>query len=113
VDAQIAAHADEPCLEVRATVERAQRLEDLQEDVLRQIFGFVVLADELVRDVEDLAPMETDDLLPGVLVACQTPLDELIDAGRLRGRLIRRHGEGPSYPPDFSPVKPLQLLISR
>ena len=41
-----------------------ERLEDLQEDVLRQIFGLVVLADELVGDVEDLAPVLPDDQSP-------------------------------------------------
>ena len=65
VDAQIAADADQPGLEVRPPVERVQRLEDLQEDVLREILGVVVLADELVGDVEYLAPVLTDNQLPG------------------------------------------------
>jgi hypothetical protein len=39
----------------------AQRLEDLEEDVLSEIFGLVVLADELVGDVEHLAPVLPDD----------------------------------------------------
>src|SRR5206468_3518982 len=37
VDAQIAADTDQPCLEVRAPIEGVERLEDLEEDVLRQI----------------------------------------------------------------------------
>ena len=45
---KVAADADEPGLKIRAAVERVERLEDLQEDVLREILGFVVLADELV-----------------------------------------------------------------
>ncbi len=65
VDAEVAADADQPGLEVRAPVERVQRLEDLQEDVLRQVLGLVVPADELVGEVEDLAPVLPDDLVPG------------------------------------------------
>ena len=69
IDAQVAADADQPGLEIGAAIERVERLEDLQEDVLRQILGLVVLADELVRDVEDLAPVLADDLLPRGLIA--------------------------------------------
>ena len=57
---------------------RLQRLEDLQEDVLRQIFGLVVLADELVGDVEHLAPVLPDDQLPRHLIAGQALLDEAV-----------------------------------
>ena len=57
IDAQVAADADQPRLEVGAPIEGVQRLEDLQEDVLGQILGLVVLAGELVGDVEDLAPV--------------------------------------------------------
>ena len=39
----------------------------------------VVRADELVGDVEDLAPVLTDDQLPGELVAAQAPLDERLE----------------------------------
>ena len=42
IDAQVAADADQPGLEIGAPVERVQRLEDLEEDVLRQVLGFVV-----------------------------------------------------------------------
>jgi hypothetical protein len=79
VDAQIPRDADQPRLEVGAAVERVERLEQLQEDVLRQILGEVVTADELVRDVEDLAPVEADDLLPRSLIAVQATLDDLVD----------------------------------
>jgi hypothetical protein len=68
-----------------------QRLEDLQEDVLREIFGLVVLADELVRDVEDLAPVLAHDLLPCELIAGQALLDEAVRRCRLRSRGISRH----------------------
>ena len=64
IDAEVAADADQPGLEIRAAIEGVQRLEDLQEDVLRQILGLVVPAGELVGDVEDLAPVLADDLLP-------------------------------------------------
>ena len=45
-----------------------ERLEDLQEDVLRQVLGLVVPPDELVGEVEHLAPVLADDGLPGDLV---------------------------------------------
>ena len=63
-----------------------ERLEDLQEDILREILGLVVLADELVGDVEDLAPVLPDDRLPRDLVAAQALLDQAVGRGRLRGR---------------------------
>ena len=88
IDAQVAADADEPGLEVRAAVERVQRLEDLQEDVLRQVLRLVVLPDELVRDVEDLPPVLADDHLPGELVAAQAALDELVRSCGLRERSV-------------------------
>ena len=56
-----------------------ERLENLQEDVLRQVLGLVVLADELVRDVEDLAPVLADDQLPGDLIALQAALNQRLD----------------------------------
>ena len=87
VDAQVAADADQPRLEVRAPIEGVERLEDLQEDVLRQILGLVVLADELVRDVEDLAPVLPYDLLPGDLIALQAALNQRL--GRVSG--LGRH----------------------
>ena len=46
VDAEVPAHADEPGLKIRAPVERAERSKDLEEDLLRQIFRFLVGADE-------------------------------------------------------------------
>ena len=67
----------------------AQRLEDLQEDVLGEIFGFVVLADELVGDVEDLAPVLPDDCLPGHLIAAEALLDQRIGGNGLGGRGIQ------------------------
>jgi len=82
VDAEVAADADQPGLKIRATVERVQRLEDLEEDILRQIFGFVVPADKLVGQIEDLAPMLLDNLLPRRLIAFQAALDQLIGVGR-------------------------------
>ena len=79
IDAEIAADADQPRLKVRAAIERVERLEDLQEDVLRQIFGFVVLADELVRDVEHLAPVLRTICSQARLIAAQAALDERLD----------------------------------
>ena len=91
IDAEVAADADDPGLEVRAPIERVQRLEDLQEDVLREILGLVVPADELVGDVEDLAPVLAHDLFPGDLIAGQALLDEAVGRGGLRSRGISRH----------------------
>jgi hypothetical protein len=90
IDAQVAADADDPRLEVGAAIERVQRLEDLQEDVLREIFRFVVLADEFVGDVEDLAPVLPYDLFPRELIAGQALLDETVGRGGLRSRGISR-----------------------
>ena len=78
IDAEVAADADEPGLEVRAPIERVQRLEDLEEDVLRQVLGLVVPADELVGQVEDLAPVLADDLIPRHLIAGEAALDERV-----------------------------------
>ena len=78
IDAQVAADADQPGLEVRAAIERVERLEQLQEDVLRQVLGLVVTADELVRDVENLPPVLADDRFPRGLIAAQTALDDLV-----------------------------------
>ena len=83
VDAQIAADADEPGLEVRPPIERVQGAENLEEDVLRQVFGFVVTADELVGEIEDLPPVLPDDLVPGALIAGETLLDQRVN-GRKR-----------------------------
>ena len=85
IDAQVTADADEPGLKIRAPIERAERLEDLQEDVLRQIFGFLVPADELVRDVEDFPPVLLDDRVPGELVALKTSLNERFNFPRPPG----------------------------
>jgi hypothetical protein len=92
IDAQVAAHADQPRLEVRAAVERVERLEDLEKDVLRQVLGFVVLGDELVRDVEHLPPVLPDNLFPRLLIAVETPLDQIVDRGRRLG--FWWHGAG-------------------
>jgi hypothetical protein len=81
VDAQVAADADQPGLEVGAAVEGVERLEQLEEDVLRQVLGLVVLADELVGDVEHAPAMLLDDRFPRLLVAGQAALDQLIDGG--------------------------------
>ena len=75
IDAQVAADADQPGLEIGPPVEGVERLEHLEEDVLRQVLGFVVLADELVGDVEHLAPVQPDDRVPRRLVAAQTALE--------------------------------------
>jgi hypothetical protein len=82
IDAEVATDADQPGLEIGAPIERAKRLEHLQKDVLREILGFVVPPDELVRHVEDLAPVLADDPIPGELVAAQALLDERLN--RLR-----------------------------
>src|SRR5262245_57716432 len=78
VDAEIPADADEPRLKVGSSIERPERLENFQEDVLCQVLGFVVAADESIRDVEHLPPVLTNDLLPRRLIAVETPLDQLV-----------------------------------
>jgi hypothetical protein len=91
VDAQVPADADQPRLKIRTPVERVERLEDLQEDFLREILGFLVPADELVRDVEDLPPVHANDGVPGGLIALQAPFDERLDRLRRIGRHVGRH----------------------
>ena len=107
IDAQVPAHADQPGLEVGAAVERRERPEDLQEDVLAEIFGFVVAAHELVRHIEDLPPVQTDDPLPGLLVAGEATLDEGVNLGRRLGGWVDRCGcqTGRSVLHRFSGVK--------
>src|SRR6185436_605468 len=90
IDAEVAADADQPRLEVRAAVEGTQRLEDLEKDVLREVLGLVVPADELVRDVEHLPPVLPDDGFPRQLIALEAPLDERLDALLRRGSVSRR-----------------------
>src|SRR5438132_12399016 len=91
VDAEIAADADQPGGEVRAAVEGRERLEQLEEDVLREIFRLVMAADELVRDVEDLAPVETHDRFPRGLITLEAAFDEGIDLLRRRSRGVSSH----------------------
>jgi hypothetical protein len=86
VDAQIACDADDPGLEVRAPIERVERFEDLQEDVLREILRLVVFSDELIRDIEHLTPVLTDHRFPGGLVAAQALLNEAVGRRRLQRR---------------------------
>jgi hypothetical protein len=92
IDAQVAAHADEPCLEVRAAVERVERLVQLEEDVLSEVFCLIVTTDELVRDVEHLPSIHADDRFPRGLIAVQAALDDLVGHLCWRGR-VRRHHE--------------------
>ena len=79
IDAQIPADADELSgNSVPVPVERLQRLEDLEEDVLRQVLGLVVPPDELVGEIEDLAPVLAHDLLPRQLIAAEAALDQQV-----------------------------------
>ena len=68
-----------------------ERPEHLQEDVLREILGLLVRADELVRDVEHAAPVLRDDGLPGALVAFRTALNQLVGGGLRCGGLVGGH----------------------
>ena len=79
----------EPGLEVRAPVERVERPENLQKDVLRQVFRFIVTADEPVRDVEDLPPVLPDDLIP-------TPPDRRRGSARSARRCLGADATGGS-----------------
>jgi len=81
----VAADAHQPRLEIGAPVKGLERFVQLEEDVLRQILSLVVTPDELIRDVEDLAPVLAHDRLPRRLVAVQAALDQSIDFVRLRG----------------------------
>ena len=85
VDAEVAGDADEPGLEVRPPVERAQGLEHLQKDFLGQVLRLLVPSHELVRHVEDLVPVPSHDQVPRSLVAAETGRDQLV-RGRRRWR---------------------------
>jgi len=85
VDAQVAADADEPGLEVGPPVERVERRKIFRKMSWVRSSALLVPADELVGHVEDLAPVQADDGLPGGLVAGQTALDQLVGRGRRYG----------------------------
>ena len=54
-----------------------------------QVFGLVVLAGELVGDVEDLTPVLADDLRPGILLPREAALDQRRPrAGRRRPLVV-------------------------
>jgi hypothetical protein len=91
VDTQVPADADQPGLEICAAIERVQRFENFQKNVLRQILGFVVAADELVSKIEHLAPVLTDDLFPRRLVSLQAAGNQLVDVWRGRGGWLVGH----------------------
>src|ERR1700730_7005122 len=89
MDAVFRPASENRVIKIRPPIERIERLEDLQKDVLREVLGFVVPADELVRDVEHLAPVLTDDQIPGALVTLQAPLNDRLDGVRGGGRIGR------------------------
>src|SRR4026209_495480 len=55
------------------------------------VFGFVLAPDELVRDVEHLAPVETHDLFPRALITFEATFDERIDLLRRSSGGINSH----------------------
>ena len=73
----------------RSNVLRALKI--FREHVLREILGFVVSPDELVRNIEDPAPVLAHDGIPGGLLAAQASLDQLVRSRRLCGGWIRLH----------------------
>src|SRR5262245_13039046 len=77
VDAVVPGHAAEPGGEVGVAMELVEAAEDLQEDLLREILCLVVLAGELVGDVEDLTPVARQDLVPRRVFLPKAALDEL------------------------------------
>ena len=60
-------------------------------DILGQVLGLVVLADELVGHVEDLSPVLADDQVPRYLISGQTLLDQAVGRQRLRGGRVNGH----------------------
>jgi len=57
-----------------------------------QILRLIVASDELIRDVEDLATMLTDDRLPRRLITAEATLDERVNFLRGRWRVSRHEG---------------------
>src|SRR5262249_39754341 len=81
------ADAEQPRMEVRAPIERLERLENPEKDLLREILRLVALANELVRDVEDFTPVLANDGVPRGLVSIKAALDECINRPS-NGRMI-------------------------
>ena len=61
-----------------ARAETAKRFKQPQEHLLRQILSLVIGAGKAVTDSVDAACMDLHQILPGVLLACQTPLYQLL-----------------------------------
>ena len=95
VDTEVSADADEPGLKVGAPVKRVERLVELQEDFLTQIFSLLVSADEFVGDIENALVVGVDDLVSGRLIPVKARLDESIRGTGLGGRGVHGYaGEG-------------------
>ena len=77
IDTEVPTDTDQPGLKIGSAVECAERLVDLQEDVLGQVFRQVVSTDELVGDVEYAAPISLNDEVPCLLVPLQAAVDQL------------------------------------
>ena len=90
VDTEVSADADEPGLKVGEPVKRVERLVELQEYFLTQIFSLLVSADEFVGDIENSPVVGVDDLVSGRLIPAKARLDESIRGTGLGGRGV--HG---------------------
>src|SRR4029079_6419200 len=90
-DRQVLADDNQPGMEMCAAIERVQRFENFQKNVLRQILGFVVAADQLVSKIEHLATVVTRDRFPRRLVSLQAAGNQLVDVWRGWGGWLVGH----------------------
>src|SRR6202008_3396022 len=83
-DAEVAGHDRQPGREVGVAVEVLEAAEDLEEDLLGQVFRVVMPPLELVADMKHIPLVAGDDELPGGIVLLQASLDQLrVGRGRL------------------------------
>jgi hypothetical protein len=80
VDGVVAGHRHEPGWEGPVgLVISIERLVHLDENLLCQILGLVHPPREAVGEAEDLAGVESDQLMPGTLVPATAPRQEFVD----------------------------------
>jgi hypothetical protein len=77
VEHAVLRHLEEPGRELAAEREPRQRLEDTDEDLLREVLRQCPIADDAVHVVEDRRLVETEDLRERPLVATLRPAENV------------------------------------
>ena len=83
VDAEVSGKREDPGDQREAAVVAVEVLEDLQEDLLRQLLGVLPLQGEVVGDGVDLLAEAVHQLPPGVVFALAAAIDEALFFGAL------------------------------